>query len=53
MINHMVSDPVRAISSAKKKTTKVKYENTYLEDFENWYHMEAIRQHMRLGWKKS
>ena len=34
MINHMVSDPVRAISSAKKKTTKVKYENTYLEDFE-------------------
>lgn len=34
MINHMVSDPVRAISSANKKTTKVKYENTYLEDFE-------------------
>ena len=34
MINHMVSDPVRVISSAKKKTTKVKYENTYLEDFE-------------------
>lgn len=34
MINHMVSDPVRAISRAKKKTTKVKYENTYLEDFE-------------------
>ena len=34
MINHMVSDPVRALSSAKKKTTKVKYENTYLEDFE-------------------
>lgn len=34
MINHMVSDPVRAISSAKKKTTKEKYENTYLEDFE-------------------
>ena len=33
MINHMVSDPVRAISSAKKKTTKIKYENTYLEDF--------------------
>lgn len=34
MINHMVSEPVRAITSAKKKTTKVKYENTYLEDFE-------------------
>ena len=34
MINHMVSDPVRAISSAKKKTTKAKYENTDLEDFE-------------------
>lgn len=34
MINHMVSDPVRAITSAKRKTTKAKYENTYLEDFE-------------------
>ena len=34
MINHMVSDPVRAISSAKKKTTKAKYENTFLEVFE-------------------
>ena len=34
MINHMVSDPIRAITSAKKKTTKEKYENTYLEDFE-------------------
>jgi three-Cys-motif partner protein len=34
VINHMVSDPVRAITSAKKKTTKEKYENTYLEDFE-------------------
>lgn len=33
LINHMVSDPVRAITSAKKKTTKEKYENTYLEDF--------------------
>jgi len=34
MINHMVSDPVRAITSAKKKTTKEKYENTYLDEFE-------------------
>ena len=34
MINHMVSDPVRAISSAKKNTTKAKYANTYLKDFE-------------------
>lgn len=34
MINHMVSDPVRAIRSAKKRTTKEKYENTYLEEFE-------------------
>ena len=34
MINHMGSDPVRAITSAKRKTTKEKYENTYLEDFE-------------------
>lgn len=29
MINHMVSDPVRAITSAKKKTTKEKYENVF------------------------
>lgn len=34
MINHVVSDPVRGIKSAKKKMTKAKYENTYLEDFE-------------------
>lgn len=34
LINHMVSDPVRAITSAKRKTTKEKYENTYLEDLE-------------------
>ena len=34
MINHMVSDPVRAITQAKRKLTKEKYENTYLEYFE-------------------
>lgn len=34
MINHMVSDPVRAITTAKKNVTKEKYEKTYLEDFE-------------------
>lgn len=34
MINHMVSDPVRAISCIKKRATKAKYECTYLEDFE-------------------
>ena len=34
MINHMVSDPVRAITSAKRKVTREKYENTYLADFE-------------------
>ncbi len=34
LINHMVSDPVRAIKSAKSKAAKAKYENTYLEDFE-------------------
>ena len=34
MINHMVSDPVRAIKNAKRKMTKAKYEYTYLEDFE-------------------
>lgn len=35
MINHMVSDPVRAIKSAKRQVTQDKYANTYLEDFEN------------------
>lgn len=35
MINHMVSDPVRAITQVKKSDTKVKYESTYLDDFEN------------------
>lgn len=35
MINHMVSDPVRAITQVKKNDTKVKYESTYLTDFEN------------------
>ena len=34
MINHMVSDPVRAIKNAKRKMTQAKYETTYLEDFE-------------------
>lgn len=34
VINHMVSDPVRAIKSAKRQTTKEKYEHTYLEEFE-------------------
>lgn len=34
IINHMVSDPVRAITQAKHKSTREKYENTYLEDFE-------------------
>ena len=35
MINHMVSDPVRAITQVKKNSTKVKYESTYLDAFEN------------------
>ena len=35
MINHMVSDPVRAITQVKKSPTKVKYESTYLDAFEN------------------
>lgn len=34
MINHMVSDPVRAISQVKKKSTMQKYEGTYMADFE-------------------
>ena len=35
MINHMVSDPVRAISQVKKKSTMQKYEGTYMvSDFE-------------------
>ena len=33
MINHMVSDPVRAITQVKKNDTKKKYESTYLTDF--------------------
>ena len=40
MINHMVSDPVRAITSAKKKTTKEKYENAetvgYIQAHKEW-----------------
>lgn len=35
LINHMVSDPVRAITRAKRAATKEKYEHTYLDDFEN------------------
>lgn len=35
MINHMVSDSIRAISQVKKETTKEKYEGTYLADFED------------------
>lgn len=35
MINHMVSDPIRAITQVKKNSTKVKYESTYLDTFEN------------------
>ena len=34
LINHMVSDPVRAITKVKRTVTKEKYENTYLADFE-------------------
>lgn len=35
MINHMVSDPVRAISQVKKESTMQKYEGTYrVSDFE-------------------
>lgn len=33
LINHMVSDPIRAITTAKRQVTKEKYENTYLMDF--------------------
>ena len=35
MINHMVLDPVRAITSVKRTSTKIKYESTYLDAFEN------------------
>lgn len=34
MLNHMVSDTVRAISQVKKESTKEKYEGTYLTEFE-------------------
>ena len=35
MINHMVSDPVRAITQVKNQAKKEKYGNTYLTDFAN------------------
>ena len=35
LITHMVSDPIRAIKTAKKKATKDKYEKTYHEDFKD------------------
>lgn len=35
MINHMVSDSIRAIKCAKSEAAKEKYEGTYLTDFEN------------------
>lgn len=34
LINHMVSDPVRAITKVKRTIKKEKYEHTYLEDFQ-------------------
>lgn len=34
MINHMVSDTVRAISQVKREAAKEKYANTYLTEFE-------------------
>jgi three-Cys-motif partner protein len=34
MINHMVSDTIRAITQVRRETTKEKYVNTYLTDFE-------------------
>lgn len=35
MINHMVSDPIRAINQVTKQSTREKYSNTYLTEFEN------------------
>ena len=35
LINHMVSDPVRAITQIRSKAAKEKYENTYLVEYEN------------------
>ncbi len=35
MLNHAVLDSIRAVSSVKKQSTKEKYEQTYLEDFED------------------
>jgi len=35
MINHMVSDTIRAITQVKREAAKEKYEKTYLTDFEN------------------
>lgn len=35
LINHMVSDSVRAVKQAKRQETIKKYEETYLSDFDN------------------
>lgn len=35
LINHMISDPIRAIRNAKKELTREKYELTYLAAFED------------------
>ncbi len=38
LINHMVSDPARAIKTVKRKATMEKYEKTYREDFKELLH---------------
>lgn len=35
ILNHMVSDPVRAVKTVKRASTRTKYEQTYLTEFEN------------------
>lgn len=53
LINHMVSDPVRAITQAKRKSTKEKYENTYLADFEKLVPYGSdifFKENLSTGW---
>ena len=52
MINHMVSDPVRAITSAKRQTTKENTRTPIWRPLRYWFLMAATNKHMRNVWKK-
>lgn len=44
ILNHMVSDSIRAVPQAKKSSVKAKYENTYLSPFDRLLEFEGDRQ---------